>query len=117
LPPLLHFSSQPETNELVRVIAWGEIAADKKARIEASIPPEWRLMSEPVGVSVIDYPEKSGILSSVELAITKSSATDLVAQLAAGKFTSVAVTTAFCKRAALAHQLVRHMLFSGLNIY
>jgi len=55
---------------------------------------------------MIDYPKKSGILSAEELTITESSATDLVAQLASGKLTSVAVTTAFYKRAALAHQLV-----------
>jgi amidase len=40
------------------------------------------------------------------LAITESTAVDLVSEMAAGKLTSVAVTTAFCKRAALAHQLV-----------
>lgn len=51
-------------------------------------------------------PKSCGILTSEELAITESSAVDLVSQLAAGKLTSVAVTTAFCKRAAIAHQLV-----------
>lgn len=55
----------------------------------------------------MDYPKKSGIMTADELAITESSATDLVARMAAGKLTSVTVTTAFCKRAALAHQLVR----------
>jgi len=58
------------------------------------------------------YPKESGIMSAEELAITESSATDLVAQMAAGKLTSVVVTTAFCKRAALAHQLV-YVVFEG----
>jgi hypothetical protein len=87
-------------------MAWEQIAADKRARIAASIPPEWRLKSEPTEDSVMDYPKKSGILSADELAITDSSAVDLVARMAAGELTSVAVTTAFCKRAALAHHLV-----------
>jgi amidase len=52
------------------------------------------------------YLKQSGIMSNEELAIIESSATELVAKLVVGKLTSVAVTTAFCKRAALAHQLV-----------
>ncbi|TVY88738.1 Acetamidase [Lachnellula willkommii] len=84
---------------------WENIAEDKKARIAASIPPEWRLTSAPTEDSVMDYPKKSGIMTADELAITESSATDLVAKMAEGQLTSVAVTTAFCKRAALATQL------------
>lgn len=86
-------------------MSWEKTASDKKARIAASIPPEWRLKVEPTEDSVMDYPKKSGIMTADELAITESNATDLVAQMAVGKLTSVAVTTAFCKRAALAHQL------------
>jgi len=88
-------------------MAWEKISEDKKARIAASIPPEWRLKSAPTEDSVMGYPQKSGIMTTEELAITESSATDLVAKLAEGELTSVAVTTAFCKRAALATQLVR----------
>lgn len=88
-------------------MTWQEKAEDKRARISASIPLEWRIKALPDELSVMDYPKKSGIMSTEELAITESSATDLVAQLATGKLTSVAVTNAFCKRAALAHQLVR----------
>ncbi|TVY23669.1 Acetamidase [Lachnellula hyalina] len=86
-------------------MAWEKIAEDKKARIAASIPPEWRLKSAPTEVSVMDYPKESGIMTAEELAITESSATDLVTKMAEGQLTSVAVTTAFCKRAALATQL------------
>jgi amidase len=87
-------------------MTWQEVAAEKKARIAASIPPEWRITSMPSDNNVMGYPKASGILSDEELHITESSATDLVAKLAAGDLTSVAVTTAFLKRAALAHQLV-----------
>lgn len=87
-------------------MTWKEIAADKKARIAASIPQEWRITSPSKDSNVMDYPKTSGILSDDELRITESSASDLVAQLGAGKLTSVAVTTAFLKRAAVAHQLL-----------
>ena len=88
-------------------MAWEKIAENKKARIAATIPEEWKIKSLPTEVSVLDYPKKSGIMSDEELALTESSAVHLVACMATGKLTSVAVTTAFCKRAALAHQLVR----------
>ncbi|KAB8298338.1 hypothetical protein EYC80_002065 [Monilinia laxa] len=85
-------------------MSWQDIAKDKKERIEASIPPEWRLKSRPSHDSVMGY-TGTGIMSSEEISITNSSATDLVAKMAKGELTSVTVTTAFCKRAAIAHQL------------
>ncbi|KAH6957760.1 amidase signature domain-containing protein [Ilyonectria sp. MPI-CAGE-AT-0026] len=85
---------------------WETRAADKKTRIDASIPAEWRIETPQSGVSVMPCAKEGGILSADELAITESSATDIVKRIAAGDLTSVAVTTAFCKRAALAHQLV-----------
>jgi amidase len=91
-------------------MTWQEIAADKKSRITASIPPEWRITSIPSGDNVVGYPKISGIMSFEELEITESSASYLVANIAVGKLTAVAVTTAFCKRAALAHQLVNCVL-------
>jgi len=92
-------------------MAWEEIAEDKRARLASTIPKEWLLKSPATELSVMDYPKKSGILSTEELAITESSATDLVDKMAAGQLTSVAVTTAFCNRAALAHQLVSSTKF------
>lgn len=86
--------------------SWEKRAADKRSRIEESIPTEWKIQSLPKGDSVMDFPEKSGILSADEIRITKLSATDLVMYLARGELKSVNVTLAFCKRAALAHQLV-----------
>lgn len=88
--------------------SWEQRAADKRARIDRCIPAEWKIQSLPTpkGDSVMDCPANSGILSAEELAITTLSATDLVAKLAKGELKSVDVTLAFCKRAALAHQLV-----------
>ncbi|KAL2014079.1 hypothetical protein VTN00DRAFT_1604 [Thermoascus crustaceus] len=86
--------------------SWEQLAADKRARLEKTIPAEWKIQNPPSGDSVFDYPAQSGILSPKELEITGTSATDLVAKLATGELKSVEVTLAFCKRAALAHQLL-----------
>ncbi|KAJ5390505.1 Acetamidase [Penicillium cataractarum] len=85
---------------------WEELAADKRNRINESIPEEWRIKDPPADDSVFEFPAKSGLISDQEISITESSATDLVKQLAQGKLKAVDVTIAFCKRAALAHQLV-----------
>lgn len=87
-------------------MSWQDVAATRKAQVLDAIPQEWRLKETPTGDSFMSVPTDSGILSADELAITESSAADLVRDLAAGKLTSVAVATAFCKRAALAHQTV-----------
>jgi amidase len=87
-------------------MTWEDIVADKRTRLEATIPQEWRLKELPSQDNVMDIPRTCGILTDEEIAITESSATDLVEKLAKKQLTSVAVTTAFCKRAALAHQLV-----------
>ncbi|UNI15540.1 Amidase [Purpureocillium takamizusanense] len=86
--------------------SWEERVADKKSRLDKTIPAEWRINTQPTGNSFMSIPKESGILSDDELAITESNATDLVRKLADGQLTSVAVTTAFCKRAALAQQLL-----------
>jgi amidase len=86
---------------------WEQRAADKRARLDKAIPAEWKIQSSPTQDSFFDYPETCGILSPKELEITKSSASELVPKLATGTLKSVDVTLAFCKRAALAQQLVR----------
>ncbi|GAB7356939.1 hypothetical protein MBLNU459_g7784t1 [Dothideomycetes sp. NU459] len=89
---------------------WEEIAAEKRARLESSIPSEWRIDTSNLGDNVMDVPEQCGLLSADELAITNSSAVDLVAKLAKGVLKAVTVTTAFCKRAAIAHQVTNNAL-------
>ena len=85
---------------------WEHIAADKRGRIDKCIPPEWKISVPAADTSVIDLPASSGILSAQELKITESTASELVPRLAKGELKAVDVTLAFCKRAALAHQLV-----------
>ncbi|KEZ45023.1 hypothetical protein SAPIO_CDS2420 [Scedosporium apiospermum] len=59
-------------------MTWESLAAKKRASVVDAIPPEWRLKEVPSGDSVMSVPKESGILSSEELTITESSATDLV---------------------------------------
>ncbi|RPD82580.1 general amidase [Lentinus tigrinus ALCF2SS1-7] len=88
---------------------WQELVADKRRRQQAAIPPEWMLQSPP-DQSVLDVrgiPEQSGILSQQELEITNTTDVDvLLHKLATAQWSSVEVTTAFYKRAIIAHQLV-----------
>jgi hypothetical protein len=81
--PLLqpHFVPLPYL-KISDTMAWQKIAEYKNAHIAASIPEEWRIKSLPTDDSVMLYPSQSGIMSSEELAITESSAVDLVAELA-----------------------------------
>ncbi|KAL1306190.1 hypothetical protein AAFC00_004292 [Neodothiora populina] len=85
--------------------SWEEVAADKRARIAKSIPSVWKIDTSSLSDNVMDVPEKCGLLSSEELAITNSTAVELVEKMATGKLKSVDVTTAFCKRAAVAQQV------------
>ena len=87
-------------------MTWQETAAKEKARIDESIPPEWRVQIPDDATSAMDFVNASSLLTDAEKQITGMSAVDLVEKLSTGQLTSVAVTTAFCKRAALAHQLV-----------
>jgi amidase len=57
--------------------------------------------------SVIDVPKQCGLLTEQEIDITENyDAVALIEKIATQQFSSVAVTTAFCKRAAIAQQLV-----------
>lgn len=98
---------------------WQGLVAAKRKRLDAQIPSEWRLSDDfrasvPADGHLIeaDIARRSGILSDKELDITENfSAVELLKNLAERKLSAVDVTTAFCKRAAIAQQLV-----SGFDI-
>ncbi|KAF8495226.1 general amidase [Russula emetica] len=86
---------------------WQELVAEKKRRQTASIPKEW-LITLPADdvLDVTDVPSNCGLLSARELEITAvSEVAVLLDKLATGEWSSVEVTTAFSKRAIVAHQL------------
>ncbi|OJD12314.1 hypothetical protein AJ78_07062 [Emergomyces pasteurianus Ep9510] len=90
------------------MVHWKEIVREKRQSQAESIPSSWRLQSIPADfVSSIDVIESCAILSDKEKNITNSTdASLLLGKLATGELSSLEVTTAFCKRAAIAHQLI-----------
>ena len=91
---------------------WKDIAHRKQAQRAAAIPRKWRLRNLPKegpqygSQPVLHIPLDGRILSPSELAITELyTAETLVEALSTNKLTSLAVTTAFCKRAAIAQQV------------
>lgn len=86
---------------------WETIAANKRAARDALIPKAWRVSVPDDVLDVTHVPETCGVLSAAEIKITETDATDLVKQMLAKEITAEAVAVAFCKRAAIAQQLVR----------
>ncbi|KAI9730866.1 MAG: hypothetical protein M1834_005584 [Cirrosporium novae-zelandiae] len=89
---------EPESN-------WRKVAARRRQEIEAAIPESYRVPESLLeGHNHIDLPYRSKLMSPRELQITEHRAVDLVRLLRERTYTAVEVTTAFCKRAAIAHQ-------------
>ncbi|KAJ5936286.1 hypothetical protein N7454_005584 [Penicillium verhagenii] len=99
------------------------IAKQKQAELNAAIPPAWKLsatiplltpaesIAEPKRYeksNVMDIPRTCGVLTAKELDITENyDIRGLVLAMKEGKFKAETVIQAFCKRAAIAHQLTR----------
>lgn len=83
------------------------IIAQLQEKRASSIPQEWRLSKEKIDPEArpIDVVKKAGILTREELELTEQNATEILKKIHSGELTSQAVTEAFLKRAALAHQV------------
>jgi amidase len=93
-----------------KIVTWQEVAAQKKDLQSAQIPDKWKLknVNFPRGSNVMGVPTTCGILTPEEIRITSDyDAVDIVQLIKNKTFSAEAVTTAFCKRAAIAQQLVR----------
>lgn len=91
--------------------SWRGVAAQRRHEIDSSIPSEWLvpqhlLRQTQTTMTALALPRVSGILTAWELEVTDMRAVDILAALRARRFSSVDVTRAFCKRAAIAHQAV-----------
>ena len=95
------------------------IAAQKRQRGTAKIPPERRLPQD-----VLDQAKLrrsiadefiDALLDSDSKFLTDLNAPALMAMTANGSLTSVRLTTAFCKRVAYAHQLNQNLLQIGVD--
>lgn len=91
---------------------WQDLVAAKQQEGREKIPQQWRLNTEQLALADVrlieaDVPRRSGLLSDLELDITENyTASQLLVKLATGQTSSLDVTTAFSKRAAIAQQLV-----------
>ncbi|RMX98488.1 hypothetical protein D0868_10062 [Hortaea werneckii] len=102
-----------DTVSIDQAAAWQTRAQEYQKAASAKIPEAWRLDSlylmdtGPTSKrSVLDIPAQCGILNEREVDITEQyNMVQLVQQLASGSMSSIEVTTAFCKRAAIAQQL------------
>ncbi|KAJ3341077.1 hypothetical protein HDU93_005709 [Gonapodya sp. JEL0774] len=85
---------------------WESVRDAKLAAKKSAIPPELIISSKSSSaLAVIDFPEKSGLLSAQELLITSTDVPDLLRKLSSGEWSSLAVVQAFAKRALIADQL------------
>lgn len=89
-------------------IPWQQSAAQKRAAVNALIPGAWRVSQVP---SAEEQPNVTGgyirqFLSLRESEITETEATDILAKTTSGVWKAKEVTSAFCHRAAIGHQLV-----------
>jgi amidase len=94
------------------------ISAEKKLQRQSKIPREWLLSQNyHEAANFMDVPLTCGILSDLECNITSTfDATALLEKLKDGTLSAEQVTVAFCKRAAIAHQLVRIPHLSCYNL-
>jgi hypothetical protein len=102
---------------LAMSISWQKLVAEKKSRQAESVPKEW-LITPPTDdvLDVTDVPAECGLLSARELEITTiGDVSVLLHKLATAEWSSVDVTTAFSKRAIVAHQVVCPFMISSAN--
>lgn len=85
-----------------------DVANGKREQRERLIRDEWRLSKKlTLGHNVLDVPNSCGLLTERELDITTGNdALDIIEKIRAAEYTAEEVTVAFCKRAAIAQQLV-----------
>ncbi|KAJ5778152.1 hypothetical protein N7520_001398 [Penicillium odoratum] len=97
-------------HEILQIPDWQELVARKRNECQEKIPREWilsdDLLKAPPHLIEYDIPRRSGMLSELELDLTDNyTASQLLAKLASGHVSSLALTIALCKRAAIAQQL------------
>ena len=90
--------------------SWKDRAAAKRAETLNKILPEWRLSADDLERASqqreITGPFIEQFLDKDEISVTSMTSVPLLKALAEQKWSAVQVATAFCRRAAVAHQIV-----------
>jgi len=99
--------------------SWEKIAAGKRAALAESIPTQYRIPQDKIPLEsqldVTTWPKESGWFTPNELEITESTASAILNKVASKTWSAEQVTSAFCKRAAAAQQLVRWLLLQAFG--
>ena len=86
------------------------VATRVQQKVFDSIPEQWKIATDIKAQHTTgdarSFATKCGILTERQISITEYTASKVLALIRAGQLTAVEVTTAFCARAAIAHQLV-----------
>ncbi|KPI38100.1 putative amidase [Cyphellophora attinorum] len=94
--------------------SWEQTAARVQAELKAKIPSEWLLPETLLSAkprNVLPVFRSCGILTDRELEITEAKdATSVLEQIHSRNWSAKEVTVAFCKRAAIAQQLVNCLM-------
>jgi amidase len=88
---------------------WQKKAEAKVAETKSKIPDEWTLQKHDLEAvkrqRQLSGPFIERFLNDGELEITGNDSVPLLSKIKSGQYTALQVTTAFCKRAAIAHQI------------
>jgi amidase len=91
-------------------IPWQDRAAEKVARTASEIPPKWRISQEERDrarkTKNLTGPFIQSFLYEDEAKIVRLDSHSLVQKIASGSLSSLEVASAYCKTAAIAHQIV-----------
>lgn len=94
---------------LIQTESWEARAADKIASTLAKIPPKWRLAQSELDKAArqrnLTGPFIQQYLDSDEIEIICQDATTIISKITNGQYSAKRVTFAFCKCAAIAHQI------------
>ncbi|KAK3944398.1 Acetamidase [Diplogelasinospora grovesii] len=90
-------------------VSWQDRAAEKRASTLAKIPSEWRLSPTELDLASkqrdLTGPFIEGFLDPTEVSIIHMDSVPIVNAIKSGELSALKVTTAFCKTAAIAHQI------------
>jgi amidase len=94
----------------LQTVPWETLAAAKRASIRDKIPEAWRLSPDELTKARrqrdLTGPYIQEFLMPEEISIVSKESVEIVNEIKQGKLSAVQVTAAFCKTAAVAHQIV-----------
>jgi amidase len=100
-------------------LSWEIRAAAKTASTRAKIAPEWHLSEADLDKAGkqrdLTGPFIQQYLDDKELEIIRQDSTSIVAKIKTGEWSAKQVTLAFCKTAAVAHQIASSLDHCGID--